>query len=252
MGAYYWYKSVYLGLSRGRLGEGTMVNPKSVTKQLRQIGCDYGAWGRTEIKELSNVLMDNEQIMQAVNGYYDGGFALLCTTNYRVLIIDKKPFLLTVDDLRYDMIAEVHYSSRIITAVLHIITPVHSLEFVSWSRAKLRNSMNYIQQRVMELRNNDYLSSQFATTSASVQKTHEDSQRGGKSRKRFSILQGRKQAGSPAPDGQPGVATNIPIAPPQLAPAVPTPMMPHRPRTLINPYTKVPLLARRRKYPSFY
>lgn len=87
-----------------------MVTSKSITKQLRQIGCDYAVWGRSEIRELPTILMDDEQIQQAVNGYYDGGFALICVTNYRVLIVDKKPLALTVEDLRYDMIAEVDFN----------------------------------------------------------------------------------------------------------------------------------------------
>lgn len=235
-----------------------MVNPKAVTKQLRQIGCDYSLWGRTEINELANVLVDNEQIMQAVNGYYDGGFALLCTTNLRVLIVDKKPFLLTVDDLRYDMIAEVNYSSRLFTAVLHIITPVHSLEFVSWSRVKLRKSMNYIQQRVIELRNNDYLASQFAVTSAAGQATQMASRPPSKLRKRLPLLHSRRQEADTQIMSGVGVAATprsvssvvAPVTP--GAPVSPVPMMPRRASALINPYTKVPLLARRRKYPSFY
>lgn len=240
-----------------------MVNPKLVTKQLRQIGCDYTSWGRTEVKELANVLMDNEQIMQAVNGYYDGGFALLCATNLRVLIVDKKPFLLTVDDMRYDMIAEVDYSSRLLTAVLHIVTPMHSLAFVSWSRAKLRKSMNYIQQRVMELRNNDYLSSQFATTAALGQSGPKSSRQGGMIRKRLPLLQNRQhtQQAQPVQPAEPALSTSVPAEPaaspvvpvsPQTADAAPAATVPRRPGALINPYTKVPLLARRRKYPSFY
>ena len=138
-----------------------MVSTKDINDQLRQIGCDYAVWGRSEIHELTNILMDDEQIQQAVNGYYDGGFALLCVTNYRVLIVDKKPLALTVEDLRYDMIAEVDFSSRIFTSVLHVFTPMRTLIFTSWSMSKLKKSMNYIQQRVMELRNNDYLINQF-------------------------------------------------------------------------------------------
>ncbi|QQS19093.1 PH domain-containing protein [Candidatus Saccharibacteria bacterium] len=148
-------------VDREPLEETEMVSMKQITKQLRQIGCDYAVWGRSEIRELTNILMDDEQIQQAVNGYYDGGFALLCVTNYRVLIVDKKPLALTVEDLRYDMIAEVDYSSRVFTSVFHIYTPMRTLIFTSWSISKLRKSMNYIQQRVMELRNNDYLVGQF-------------------------------------------------------------------------------------------
>jgi hypothetical protein len=204
---------------------------REISEQLRQVGSDYALWGRSEIRELTNVLMDEERIMQAVNGYYDGGFALLCTTNYRVLIIDKKPFALNVEDLRYDMIAEVDYSSRIMTSVLHIFTPMRTLIFTSWSMARLRKSMNYIQQRVMELRNNDYLMSQFAQ-------------------------QQGKPAGAKLASGKLWQRQSVP----QMVPTVATSEQPtsdfdqHTPsvKPLLNPYTKVPLLSRRRKYPSFY
>ena len=238
-----------------------MVSQKSVTKQLRQVGCDYALWGRTEIHELANILMDNERIMLAINGYYDGGFALLCTTNYRVLVVDKKPFLLTVEDLRYDMIAEVDYSSRIFSSVLHIYTPLRTLMFTSWSMAKLRKTTNYIQQRVMELRNNDYLASQFATTSAQRPAAIASTQRQTQRKKLFPMYQMGDGSRMAVP-----VVKNIASAPLQAAYNSPLqtsterldadgqfiPPLPRTGRQLINPYTKVPLLARRRKYPSFY
>ena len=238
-----------------------MVSQKSVTKQLRQVGCDYALWGRTEIHELANILMDNERIMLAINGYYDGGFALLCTTNYRVLVVDKKPFLLTVEDLRYDMIAEVDYSSRIFSAVLHIYTPLRTLMFTSWSMAKLRKTTNYIQQRVMELRNNDYLASQFATTAAQKSPPLAAIQRQTQRKKLFPMYQMGNGSERTTPL-VPGEGSSWPMAnystPPQGIPEplkADEPLIPPSPRAgrqLINPYTKVPLLARRRKYPSFY
>ncbi|PID30714.1 hypothetical protein CSA80_04360 [Candidatus Saccharibacteria bacterium] len=207
-----------------------MVSMKEVTKQLRAIGCDYALWGRSEIRELTNILMDEEKILQAVNGYYDGGFALLCLTNYRVLVVDKKPLALTVEDLRYDMIAEVDFSARVFTSVFHIYTPMRTLIFTSWSMRKLRASMNYIQQRIMELRNNDYLMNQFAQqpTSGSVRTAPT------KRRPRQAVPQmelTHAEATEPTADFD---AYRQPAKP------------------LRNPYTKVPLLTRRRRYPSFY
>lgn len=205
-----------------------MISKQAVAEQLKRIGCNYTLWGRTEVGELSAILMDDEQILQAVNGYYDGGFALLCTTNYRVFLVDKKPLALTVEDLRYDMIAEVDYGSRVVTAVLHIYTPLRTLDFTSWSISKLRNSMNYIQQRVMELRNNDFLSTQPAVDATQP---------------------------TGAATGLVASIQNIP----QMLPRYKNtdyPMSEFEGRMLekplSNPYTKVPLLSRRRRYPSFY
>jgi hypothetical protein len=200
--------------------------------------------------------------MQAVNGYYDGGFALLCTTNYRVLVVDKKPFLLTVEDLRYDMIAEVDYSSRILTAVLHIYTPLRTLMFASWSMTRLRKSMSYIQQRVMELRNNDYLASQFATASAQKAPAIPAPQPKTTHRKKLFPMRQDKQ---PMPQMEPtyqqdmyqaaepvSYAPEPPIQEATSQESIATPQPYQATRQLVNPYTKVPLLARRRKYPSFY
>jgi hypothetical protein len=207
-----------------------MVSMKQVNEQLRRIGCDYAVWGRSEIHELTNILMDDEQIQQAVNGYYDGGFALLCVTNYRVLIVDKKPLALTVEDLRYDMIAEVDYSSRVFTSVFHIYTPMRTLIFTSWSISKLRTSMNYIQQRVMELRNNDYLMGQFMQQNQP---------------KPMTFASGKRWQRQAVPQMVPTKSTSEkPVA------EFDAYKLPVRP--MLNPYTKVPLLSRRRRYPSFY
>ncbi len=212
-----------------------MVAWRTVEAQLKQVGCNYLLWGNTETRELANILMDSERIVQAVNGYYDGGFALLCVTNYRVIVVDKKPFLLCVEDLRYDMIAEVDYSARMFTSIIHVITPLRALDFTSWSMRRLRSSMNYIQQRVMEMRNNEFLASQFAQTENMRNEVPAVPD----------LLQVEEQQ------------RHIP----QMVPTYQSSEQPlaqfdgYRPtqqRSLSNPYTKIPLLARRRKYPSFY
>lgn len=212
-----------------------MIAWKSVEDQLKRVGCNYLLWGRTETRQLSHVLMHNEKIMQAVNGYYDGGFALLCVTNYRILVVDKKPFLFTVEDLRYDMIAEADYSSRIITAVLHLITPMRRLDFTSWSMERLRNGMNYIQQRVMELRNNEFLANQFEQFASEPIVSRRQSDL-------IAIQTQQKHHPQTVPTYQ-GVTP--PVA--QFDAYTPTPRS-----TIPNPYTKIPLLARRRRYPMFY
>lgn len=209
-----------------------------VSTQLRKVGCDYAVWGRSEIHELSNILVDGEQIIQAVNGYYDGGFAMLCTTNYRVLVIDKKPLALTVEDLRYDMIAEVDFHSRILTSVLHIHTPMRMLIFTSWSMFKLKKCMIYIQQRVIELRGNQSPISQFG-------------QRGDVARP---VMSAKPGSWRPKDEQQtPTVETVERQTPLEIEGSgqgernvfvLPA-------RQPMNPYTKAPLMARHRRYPIF-
>lgn len=187
-----------------------MVSFAKVEEQLKQVGCNFKLWGRAEIRELSNVLMPEEIIAQATNGSYEGGFAMLVVTNYRVLLIDRKPMMLTIEDIRYDMIAEVDYHNRLMGATVRIFTPMRNLVFNSWSNVRLRKCVNYIQQRVMEIRQHGMVAQQQ--------------------------MQGQMT---------PGLAPNLQ---PQMAQA----QQGQAPYTPMNPYTKVPMLSRRRRFPSFY
>ena len=185
-----------------------MISLHEVEEQLKQVGCNFKLWGRSEIRELSNVLMPEEKIAQAVNGTYEGGFAMLCVTNYRALLIDRKPMLLTIEDIRYDMMSEVDYSNRVFGATIRIYTPMRNLVFNSWSIPRVRKSVNYIQQRVMELRQHNMVVGQ---------------------------LQGQLIGAVPQLPG-----SNVPMQ--SLG----------RPYAPMNPYTKVPLLTRRPRFPGIY
>ena len=192
-----------------------MISFRQVEEQLKQVGCNFKLWGRAEIRELSNVLMPEETIAQAVNGTYEGGFAMLCVTNYRVLLIDRKPMLLTIEDIRYDMMSEVDFHNRLMGATIRIFTPMRNLVFNSWSNARLRKCVNYIQQRVMEIRQHGVIAQQMQTQ-----------------------VNGIPQVPGLTPGLTPQFAQNQPGSLPSYQP--------------INPYTKTPLLSRRRRFPSFY
>lgn len=189
-----------------------MVSLRTVEQQLIKTGCNYKFWGRSEIRELCNVLMPDEVIAQAVNGTYEGGFALLCVTNYRVLLVDRKPMLLTLEDIRYDMMSEVDYNNKLLGATIRIMTPMRTLVFTSWSNLRLRKCLNYIQQRVMEIRQHSF-----------APQTPMQTQVG-------SLQTGQMNS---AQYMQPNQQTD-------------------RPRLPINPYTQSSLQVRRRRFPSFY
>jgi len=129
-----------------------VVSLAQVEEQLRRIGCNFKFWGRPEIRELANILLPEEIIAGCTNGRYEGGFALLCVTNMRLLLVDRKPMFLTLEDIRFDMIAEVDYNYRLLDNTVRIITPTRTLVFNAWNAGRLRNIFNYTQQRIMEIR----------------------------------------------------------------------------------------------------
>jgi hypothetical protein len=129
-----------------------MVALQEVERQLEAIGANSRFWGRAEIVELQHILVAGEQIQACLNGRYQGGFATFVATDQRLLLVDKKLFYLTVEDMRYDMIAEVDFSAQLFSGTMRVCTPTKNLAFTAYHPKTLRQVASYIQQRVMQVR----------------------------------------------------------------------------------------------------
>ena len=190
-----------------------MVTRDIIEEQLNRIGCNYRWWGRAEIRELANILLPRETIAQCVNGHYEGGFAMLVVTDHRLLLVDRKPMFLTLEDIRFDMISEIDYSARLMDGTLHVITPTHKLRFTAWNQTRLRRLLDYTQERVMEIRQH-FMLQHIQATQGYAQVVNAP------------VVGGLAMQGNAAANAQFGLP--------------------------MNPYTKMPLLTRRRRYPKFY
>lgn len=126
-----------------------MVQADEVSRQLKRLGARFQFWCRPEIRELPKILFEGEQLQHILIGRYEGGFALFCATNKRVLLIDKKPFYLTLEDIRYDMISDVQYNHRLIDATVRLGTVHKTISFTGYNHPKLRSFTSYIQEQVM-------------------------------------------------------------------------------------------------------
>src|SRR5207237_7664302 len=99
-----------------------MVHISIIQSQLTRLGVRLSRWFAPKVRELQHILMDNEKIVACAAGRYYSGFALLVSTDQRLLLIDKRVFFMTVEDIRYDMISEIDYSTRLYDATIHIFT----------------------------------------------------------------------------------------------------------------------------------
>lgn len=129
-----------------------MVTAQEIDRQLKNIGVTFWFFGNAELRELRQILIEGEVIDHCVLGRYEGGIAVLCSTNLRLLLIDKKPFYLTLEDVRYDMIVEVDFSHRLLNASIQVRTPNKTLNFTSRKNQQLRLLVTYIQNRVLAYR----------------------------------------------------------------------------------------------------
>ncbi len=125
-----------------------MVTNKEVMRQFRQLKVKPSMWAKGEIEELTRILEPGECLTHVVFGWYNNGFALLCCTEHRVLLIDKKPFYLKLEDLRYDKISEVKFVNRMLDSLVVLSYAGMTLEFKSWNQSAMRKLTDFVQQTI--------------------------------------------------------------------------------------------------------
>ncbi len=129
-----------------------MIEAHIVDQQLKDIGAITRFLGRPELRELPKILFAGEIIRHLTIGRYEGGWATLCATDRRVLLVDKKPFFLTLEDIRYDMVSDVQYNHRLIDATVRLGTVHKTISFLGYNHDRLRALTNYVQEQVMHVR----------------------------------------------------------------------------------------------------
>ncbi len=131
-----------------------MVDPKIIKVQLAAINADLPFWVNAEVRELSRLIVPGEIIRHVLNGRYQGGSAILCATDLRLLIVDKKPMFLAVEDVRYDMIAEVNFTHQLLEASIHLAAFNKDFSFTSYRKRQLHDVTEFIQHKLSDVRRN--------------------------------------------------------------------------------------------------
>ncbi|HSX53514.1 MAG TPA: PH domain-containing protein [Patescibacteria group bacterium] len=136
-----------------------MQSLSKVEHRLHQLGLPSRFWSRPEVRELQKILAEDETITNACTGRYEGGLALMVSTDRRLLLIDKKVFFLSLENVRYDMVSEVDYTARLLDSTIFIHTAANKvLRFTSiFHSHQLKALSAYVQGRVMEIRSREQL-----------------------------------------------------------------------------------------------
>ncbi|HMT19223.1 MAG TPA: PH domain-containing protein [Candidatus Saccharibacteria bacterium] len=134
-----------------------MVHIDEVMRQLRALNLQFRVFGNAEVRELALVLNEQEHIQHCIYGYYQGGSALLVATSNRLLLIDKRPFFLNLEDVRYEMITDVRFAGRLLDATVFLQTSGKSLLFRSFADKRLRVLCGYIQDQITRARQLEHM-----------------------------------------------------------------------------------------------
>ena len=117
-----------------------MPTLEDVKTQIKSIDGISKFLGFKEIKELPNILWENENIENMISGTYNNGSGILVATNSRLIFVDKGLiFGLKVEDFPLDKITSIQYSTGILLGKLTI--------FASGNKAIIDN-VDKVQVRV--------------------------------------------------------------------------------------------------------
>jgi|688.fasta_scaffold85934_3 hypothetical protein len=138
-----------------------MPTLEEINSQVSKIQGLHRLLVRKEIKELPDILWDNEQIENIIVGVYNNSNGVLVATGKRLIFIDKGLFSLKVEDFPYDKISSIQYEvgwmlgkltifSSGNKAVIEKISTGQTKTFAEWLRARIssdtKNNISASQQ----------------------------------------------------------------------------------------------------------
>lgn len=140
-----------------------MRNKKLVEMDLLRLGYGHRWFGAAEFVSLPRVLMADEKIERIIYGIYPGGPALLVATDRRLLLIDKAPLKLIVEDFTYDSISSVECITGLCTSIVRVHTRAQNIEFRYVNKQHAQDFTEYLEKIVMafEYSHQEYKPVQF-------------------------------------------------------------------------------------------
>ncbi len=88
------------------------MNYQNILDRFKEVNVPELSGIKKEIKELSNILQENEIIMYGTRGSYDGGVWLITCTDKRILFLDKGMIKLKQVEIPIDKINSVSFKKR--------------------------------------------------------------------------------------------------------------------------------------------
>lgn len=125
-----------------------MVTPATIQSQLTRLNLRFRWFGRAESRELCKIISPGEILLACVHGYYNGGAGLLVATDKRVILLDKRPLYLNLEEMRYQSIRGVEYRPGFLQATIDINTGSKRLVFRSASDAQLKNIERVVNHHI--------------------------------------------------------------------------------------------------------
>jgi Bacterial PH domain/Short C-terminal domain len=104
--------------------------------------------GRREIRELPNILWEDEEIEKLVQGTYGNSTGILVATNKRLVFVDKGIAKLRVEDFPYDKLTSIQYQTGLVMGTVTIFASGNRAEIKNVAKDQCRGFADYVRARI--------------------------------------------------------------------------------------------------------
>lgn len=125
-----------------------MPSQKEIDDAFRRMSGTEKFLGRREIKELPQILWEDELPELAIQGLYNNMSGLLVATNKRLIFVDKGVFSLTVEDFPYDKVTSLQYNTGLAFGGLEIYASGNKAEIKQVSKNQIKPFAEYVRARI--------------------------------------------------------------------------------------------------------
>lgn len=125
-----------------------MPSLEEIKKQIGSLDSASKLLGRKEIKELPNILHDDERVERIVQGMYNNGIGVLVATNKRLVFVDKGLIAgVKVEDFPYDKISSIQYKTGLLFGDITIFASGNKAEISQIEKKQTRDFAESIRVR---------------------------------------------------------------------------------------------------------
>lgn len=126
-----------------------MPTLEQVKAQLSHVSGIESLFGRKEIKELPNILWEDEVVEGMITGTYNSKIGALFTTNKRLIFVDKGLlFGLKVEDFPYDKITSIQYETGLMFSKITIFASGNKSELKDATKDLVRIFAETVRARI--------------------------------------------------------------------------------------------------------
>ena len=132
-------------------------------------------FGKSEIKELPNILWENELPEAVVQGRYGNRTGILTCTNNRLIFVSKTLGIsLRVEDFPLDKISSLQYETGMIFGKITVFASGNKADIDQIDKKQARNFAEFVRSKISKLNSSGKTTSSEPETEASLQKDSTD------------------------------------------------------------------------------